>query len=89
MANAVTHGWTERETETLVLMWGDGCTTREIGDALKKSKSAIGGKLWRMGLGVHNRTKGLHFPARSTRGVYQPRPQSEPSRPRKFSWETA
>jgi len=42
--------WTEQDDKTLRNLWGGRYSAREIGHQLKRTKSAILGRVWRIGL---------------------------------------
>jgi hypothetical protein len=42
--------WTPKQTETLLFMRSQGATLSAIGDAVGRKRSAIAGRIYRMGL---------------------------------------
>ena len=43
-------GWTVKDTKRLKVMWANGITAAQIAIDLRKSRNAVLGKVWRMGL---------------------------------------
>lgn len=76
--------WTEKKIQTLMKMWNDGCTAKQIGKELECSRNAVVGKILRLrqeGIPMRNIETTVHHVV--AKKSFKPTPPSmpEPSPP--------
>lgn len=77
--NTKTEAWTDARVETLVALWKEGLSAREVARRLGVSRNAVIGKIHRLGLSGGRRRAGAARPAGAVRPRGPRRARSAPA----------